>query len=122
MTENFGTCRYCGQGRIIRGAVGDNLLQEDLDEIASGECDCEEAQFRRRQNEQVFQIKKAIEEECGASEALKSILQALAEKVGREVIEEGSIKVGKRKYQICLTGKGALRFKVTETEQKAVEA
>ncbi len=40
-----GTCKYCGQVRMVRYAEG--KTQEDLDRIATSECDCDGAQRER---------------------------------------------------------------------------
>ena len=48
LPRSTGTCRFCGQQRIIK-TVGD-ITQAKADEIATNECDCTDAKvFQNRQ-------------------------------------------------------------------------
>lgn len=58
-----GTCKYCGQVRIVRYAEG--KTQEDLDRITTSECDCDGAQRERN----------ALYEESKARTAIGKVIQ-----------------------------------------------
>ena len=45
-----GTCRYCGQMRIVNADI--DSTEEELNELAVDDCDCEGAKiFRKRRND-----------------------------------------------------------------------
>lgn len=43
MRQEQGTCKYCKQMRIVKVGDDKHYTQKELDEIASSECNCEEA-------------------------------------------------------------------------------
>lgn len=53
MTTAKGTCKYCGQSRIVQVPDGPELPEEALSQIATDECDCEKATFQRERQEKI---------------------------------------------------------------------
>lgn len=110
-----GTCRFCGQVRMIRYAEG--KTQEDLDRIASDECNCEGAQREQKAQYEESKAKTAIRKVIGQRfpDAAEVLLKA-AGPAAREKIKSVSIGLGNgAKATLVLGAKGELGVKLSET-------
>ena len=56
-----GTCRYCGQVRMVKVPEDTDLPEEVLDQVATDECDCEKASFYRERQEKIERAELIIE-------------------------------------------------------------
>lgn len=54
-----GTCKYCGQMRQV--PFSENLTDEDMNRIATEECDCDKAMYERNVRHEVAKAQNAIE-------------------------------------------------------------
>lgn len=54
VSEQIGTCRYCGQTKAIQALVG--LSQSDLDNMVTDQCMCPDAKTERRKKERKAKI------------------------------------------------------------------
>lgn len=118
---SYGTCRFCGQRMTIRGAVGQALTQTQLDEIATGECNCQKATFYRDNTLRIRELKKKIEKECKDIE-MQDVLKQLVENIGSGIFESVTVKTGEIKYQIARTSAGKLKFTRIRTEKISEES
>lgn len=57
--KEMGTCRFCGQRRLVRYAGG--LTQEELDKIATDECNCDGAIKERNIRYETSKARTAVE-------------------------------------------------------------
>ena len=57
--KEMGTCRFCGQRRLVRYAGG--LTQEELDKIATDECNCDGAIKERNIRYEASKARTAVE-------------------------------------------------------------
>ncbi len=57
MTQKTGTCRFCGQTKIIE--VPDSMPQNEVDEEATLECKCPDAKVYKEKKEKEEQIEMA---------------------------------------------------------------
>lgn len=60
MQECTGTCRFCGQMRVVWAKDPGEYSQEDLDRIASSECDCPGAEREAKRDALISDGKEAI--------------------------------------------------------------
>ena len=60
MTTAKGTCKYCGQSRIVQVPDGPDLPEEVLNQVATDECDCEKAKFYRERQEKIERVEWII--------------------------------------------------------------
>lgn len=104
--KSTGTCKYCGNLRIIQ-TVGD-ISQAEADEIASKECDCDEAKKMRKRESK---IKKANDWADGYFETNPNIVPLFKEafrSVANHETEKIAIKEGEWTHNIYLDSDGYL--------------
>lgn len=61
MKSANGTCKYCGQVRIVKVPEKEDLPEDVLDQIATDECDCERAKHYRERAEKIERAELIIE-------------------------------------------------------------
>lgn len=115
----YGTCKYCGQRMLIRGAVGQNLRQTDLDKIASDECGCREGDPYRRAEMQMATLKAKIKSLGGGkipAQAVRLIEDGLND-VMSCAVDEFTVKYHDTKVQLKLASDGIrMTVKTVHTE------
>ena len=95
MKTVLGVCKWCGQTKTIEVAESANPNEEERDELASEECDCEQAEMERQRREKIEAATEEIAEftkNADEPQAGVILLKALPELVDRK-IDGISIKV-----------------------------
>ena len=108
--EAIGVCHYCGQSRIVTTSMADVLnesfSQEQIDEMATNECECAEGQRARERSERLERGREIIqslvpEREGIVEDILLHALDGLVDKEYRSL----SIKLGERISYKMFSGK-----------------
>ncbi len=91
--DGYGTCKWCGQTRTVM-RVPVETTQEEMDKIASSECNCEGAE-KEREVEYLIStagasIRKIVQKR---SPDAARILQAGAEAVARKYVKKITVNV-----------------------------
>ena len=106
LPEYIATCRFCGQTRLIQ-TVGDTP-QSELDEIATDQCDCEQAKkYHNRQQK----IRKATEWANGYFENMPEVIplfETAFKAVANFDVESVQIKAGEWTHNITIDSDGYL--------------
>lgn len=106
MKNLTGVCRYCGQRRLVRVGEDKDYTQQQLDAIATRECDCDAAARARVREDSAQTIRDHIEDLKIKDEWIKeTILQG----VGR--IADMSI------YQVQITDGSGVVYKLTDSSK-----
>lgn len=119
--KEMGTCRFCGQRRLVRYAGG--LTQEELDKIATDECNCDGAIKERNIRYETSKARTAVEkvimpryQEAGA------ILKEAADSTAHGLFHAVTISLGDgAKATMTVNRKGAISVKLSETIITTIE-
>lgn len=111
----LGTCRFCGQRRTVRYAGG--YAQEELDKIATDECNCDGAIKERSIRYEASKARTAVEKvitprypEAG------EILSKAADPTAHGLFHAVTISLGDgAKATMTVNAKGAVKVKLSET-------
>lgn len=92
MKTETGTCRYCGQIRIVKVPGEIDFTQEELDKIASQECTCAGAVDVRNRE---YAIRRGCEviDMMETTEEVADLLKRTCAAIGRGQIEKAQIRV-----------------------------
>lgn len=119
--KEMGTCRFCGQRRLVRYAGG--LTQEELDKIATDECNCDGAIKERNIRYETSKARTAVEKVImprypEAGETLKEAADSTAHGLFHAV----TIGLGDgAKATMTVNRKGAISVKLSETIITTIE-
>lgn len=128
MRQETGTCKYCGQMRVVQLSEKKIYKQEEIDRIAESECDCYTAKKMRERNEAYGSLEGMLEErftEKGIDERtkhVKELLRAAGKEMSETYIDALSFAVGKTKYSLSLNQKLNFKLKISRTETEVKEA
>lgn len=119
--KEMGTCHFCGQRRLVRYAGG--LTQEELDKIATDECNCDGAIKERNIRYETSKARTAVEKvimprypEAGA------ILKEAADSTAHGLFHAVTIGLGDgAKATMTVNRKGAISVKLSETIITTIE-
>lgn len=103
-----GECRYCHAMRLIEQS--EDLTQEELDRIASEECDCDGARLAQSKEESrrfAFEWAEGIFE--SKPEAL-TVIRAAILAVNEAVVSRVSMKIGKNTYTVTMNARGEIQI------------
>ena len=117
----MGTCRFCGQRRLVRFAGG--MSQEELDRIATDECNCDGAIRERNIRYEASKARTAAAKVIAPRfpDAAK-ILSEAADATAHGIFHGISIGLGNgAKASMTLTKSGAVSVKLSETIVTTVE-
>lgn len=89
MSDNMGTCQFCGQRRFIN-TVGE-IDQEERDRIATDLCECIDAKTAKRKAERSEKIKDYVEDEFPV-EVAEFVTKGI-ELVDDQSIEKVTVKI-----------------------------
>lgn len=92
MGDKIGTCRFCHQQRFVEHA-DDTLTQEALDEIATVECDCDEALRERELMNSVRAVSHNIDYSVGLTGEVREAIIGLLKPTAMSLIQSATIKV-----------------------------
>lgn len=117
----MGTCRFCGKRRLVRYAGG--LTQEELDKIATDECNCDGAIKERNIRYETSKARTAVEKvimprypEAGV------ILKEAADSTAHGLFHAVTIGLGDgAKATMTVNRKGAISVKLSETIITTIE-
>ena len=119
--KEMGTCRFCGKRRLVRYAGG--LTQEELDKIATDECNCDGAIKERNIRYETSKARTAVEKvimprypKAGA------ILKEAADSTAHGLFHAVTIGLGDgAKATMTVNRKGAISVKLSETIITTIE-
>ena len=122
MRTTNGTCKYCGQIRIVQVSEDKNYTQDEIDKIAESECDCDIAKMLRARNAAYGNLQGMLAERFPEDvidekeKNIKELLRTAGKLMSEMFIDSISIMSGKEKYSLTLTQKLTFKLKITETE------
>lgn len=103
-----GECKYCHGMRIVN--VEEDLPQEELDRIASEECDCTGAKFARKKEESKRFAFEYVEGVFESNPEALALMRAAIIAVSEDAIKRASMKVGKNTYTVSVNNDGEIRI------------
>lgn len=116
-----GACKHCGQIIILDIDEDAAFSQQEIDELASKRCDCEIAKIQRDIENSISDAIEDVDKMFPESENIRGYVKQACELVGREYVENITIKIDSRtKAQIKKTTKGKIRVErvVKNTESR----
>lgn len=111
ITKQTGFCKYCNQARMIDAP--DGLSAADLNELASDECDCDEA-ARQRERRAKMEAAGAWAQNIFSKQdgQLQTVLCAIRSTF-EGAIDYVTIKIGKQTHKIDTDSDGMIRIRTT---------
>lgn len=111
MEKATGFCRFCNQARIIDAPQG--CAPEDLNELATAECDCGDArrarEKKRRMEAAGLWAKNSFSDQNGQLQTVLCAIRSTFE----GAIDYVTIKIGKRTHKIDTDSDGMIRIRST---------
>lgn len=111
MEKSTGFCRFCNQARIIDAPQG--CAPENLNELATEECDCDKAQRARAKKMRMkaagLWAKNTFSEQNGQLQTVLCAIRSTFE----GAIDYVTIKIGKRTHKIDTDSDGMIRIRST---------
>lgn len=91
-TTRLGTCRHCHQQRYVE-CVDIELSQGEIDDIATRECDCEDARRARELSNSVLAVSESIRRNASMFREVKEAITACLEPVAEGYIQNITMRV-----------------------------
>ena len=112
LIESTGFCKYCKQAVMIKAL--EDATQEELNDIASKECNCKEAEHQRAKDMQFSACKEYVTNLFSDTNPLAciAIIETALAVLNRK-IASASFKIGKYTYKIDMDAKQCIRIKKT---------
>lgn len=114
-----GTCRFCGQTKMIR-TVGD-ITQSQADEMATEGCDCKEAKVWQNRQSKINKAKEWARLRFEHTPNILSIFFEAFELVTNHDIEKVSIREEDWTHNIFLDSDGFLNVKSSKKVEEEVD-
>ena len=121
-----GCCRFCGQ--IVVVEAPEECTVEKLDELATGECQCDEAKRYQIKKKRKEKANKAIEEQFGENskhplmEDIKQYLKTAADMIVEYRINSVTVDIGRGiKAKIGTSAKANVKVEKIVTEKTTEE-
>lgn len=114
-----GTCRFCGQTKMIR-TVGD-ITQSQADEMATEGCDCKEAKVWQNRQSKINKAKEWAKLRFEKTPNILSIFFEAFELVTNHDIEKVSIREEDWTHNIFLDSDGFLNVKSSKKVEEEVD-
>ncbi|MDO4285570.1 MAG: hypothetical protein Q4C60_09590 [Eubacteriales bacterium] len=109
-----GWCRYCGSSLLIE--VLPRTPQEELNDIATQECDCDQAQYAREREGKIRRAQITVKNLSASEPAAGGILERCIEPLIDREIKKVSINVnGRVTYTLYRGGEDELNAQRKET-------
>ena len=127
MRQETGTCKYCGQMKVVQLSEDKVYTQEEIDNIAVSECDCDIAKLLRKRTMAFGNLQGMLDErmpDSALDEKEKNIKELIlkAGKLMSETFINGvSINAGKENYSLALSPKLTFKLKIKSTETESAE-
>lgn len=116
LKENNGFCKYCKQAVLIQAP--DDATQEELNEIATKECSCKEADYQRKREMKVDAASAYIENLFHDKEQLCEGMKLTVRAIFDGQAGAASYKVGKYTYKIDIDNDDCIRIKKTFRDEE----
>lgn len=112
LIESTGFCKYCKQAVMIKAS--EDATQEELNDIASKECNCKEAEYQRKREMQLNAAGEYLKNLFGENNPLlfKAMYETVIAVFGRK-LSNASFKTGKTTYKISLDADQCIKIKKT---------
>lgn len=111
--EQLGTCKYCGQSKMIDT---DAKEQDEIDEIVSQKCECEEAQLAKRVKLAQSEITRAFLSDKIEIGVILSAALSHIQKIDKVTVSSGNVK-----GTLEMSVKGIIKVKRHETYERTAE-
>ncbi len=121
MTTKEGTCKYCGQIKLMN--IPETFNQEDIDDEATRACDCAEARAYTKREENIAGAESGIRDLFKDLEELNDVKKLMLDAV-RPVAESkiSKISISKGRYTAGMKpGKDAIKVSLKYTEEETRE-
>lgn len=102
-----GECRYCHNMRIVQAE--EDLSQDELDRIASEECDCAGANLARKKEDSKRRAFEWAENIFNSKPEALALMKAAITAINEAVIGRMSMKIGKNTYTVTMNGDGEIK-------------
>lgn len=109
LPRSTGSCRFCGQQRIIK-TIGE-ITQEKADEIATNECDCQEAKVYQNRASKIKKAREWADNRFMGHETVTSLFYEAFDRIVNHDVDKISIKDGDWTHNVFLDSDGYLTIK-----------
>lgn len=110
--EQIGTCKYCGQTKMIQTIAP--VSQAELDNMATDMCMCPEAKTERRKKERKAKIDAYINKHFSPQTA--DFVHNAVEMVEQFIVDKISINMDSKTYTIWIDSDSWLHIKMQKRE------
>lgn len=114
-----GVCKYCGQIRMVKSEA--LTPQDDVDALASKECDCFDAKAQRNQDRKYEKARCNIDIIFKNDPETAEILNMAARKIADDKIDGIAVKCGRMTAKISGTAKGTIKVTKQEKDESSLE-
>lgn len=131
MSEQYiGTCRFCGQQRVVMGPFGHEPMQKEIDQVATDECNCDEAVAYRSLTQKCRMLKNEIDAMHIKNDWIKNVLEEAIQPVASADLQSVKIVDGggnvftlnsSKKYGPTLSVKGGTMTVATPAGTDRIE-
>lgn len=115
----MGTCKYCGQTRIIQ-TIGE-ITQARADELASEQCDCQGAKVEQNRARKIKRADKWAENRFENTPEVLDLFRQAFRSVTNNEIDQVSIKDNSWTHVIKLDSDGYLNIKSSKKVEEEVD-
>ena len=122
MKEKIGCCIYCGQTKMLK--VEENVSEENLNELATEECDCISAALARKRAKTQAEAEDNVEKLFrGDLPEVADLLSASISLIVNRQISKVTIDTGKKiKAQAVRLSNGTVKVERSETNKTVMES
>ena len=106
-----GCCKFCGQSRIIDWNPDEPISQAEADELATKDCDCQDARVMQNREKKIQRAKEWIANRFAGNPIVIQLFNEAVKAVVNNEVENVSIKFGEWSHKIFLDGDGYLIIK-----------
>lgn len=120
LPSTMGTCKYCGQSRIIQ-TVGE-ITQAKADEIASEQCDCQGAKVEQNRQRKIKKANEWAEQRFENTPEVISLFKESIRSITNREVEKVSIKDNHSwTHVVQLDSDGYLNIKSSKKVEEEVD-
>lgn len=119
LAKIMGTCKHCGQSRIIK--TEGEVSQDQADEIASEECDCPGAKVEHNRKSKINKANEWAEQRFENNPEVLDLFREVFSSVTNNEVEKVSIKVNQWTHNIFLDSDGYLNVKSSKKVEEEVD-
>lgn len=119
LPRTMGTCKYCGQSRIIQ-TIGE-ITQARADEIASEQCDCEGAKVEQNRERKIKRADEWAENRFINTPEVITLFKQAFRSVANHEVEQITIKDDSWTHVIKIDSDGYLNIKSSKKVEEEVD-